>query len=160
MKRKPNIQLIPTGRFRESFNAFVQEVITDTFVFTFNPTEISFREDNNRLFILKLGPVDNSSPSDGDYTDYGDIKGYKFSYDDLMVSDAINYLDVYLYGIKQEKDRFSVELYDYDGNKLTNNQLAKDCVEIRIIFNTDITRRPYDVIASDFEIIGKIVQIE
>ena len=43
MRRKPNIQLIPTGRFRESFNAFVQEVITDTFVFTFNPTEISFR---------------------------------------------------------------------------------------------------------------------
>ena len=160
MRKTPNIQVIPQGRFRQSFNEFIRELIVDTFTFTYNPTSIGFREDNNRLFILRLGSVDNSIPADGDYTDLNDIKGYKFADDDLMVSDAINYLDVYLYGIKQEKDRFSVELYDSNGTVLTNNELAKACVEIRIIFNTDITRVPQDVVAGDFEIIGKIVQIE
>jgi hypothetical protein len=166
---RPHIQIgsITQRRDRESFREFVLEVIDDTFIFTFNPTSISL---TGELFTLVLGPVDNSVPPDGDFTDpdfitdaelgtslyvqdVKDIKGYRFVYVDLVVDDAIDYVDVYLYGVKQPKDRFQV----------TFNENS-----IIITFTESITRVPADVVTdfnnsntpSPFEIKGKIVEIE
>ena len=139
---KPNIDLgnITKRRDRLSFKNFVLEVIEDTFINEFTPTSISL---NGELFTLVLGPVDNSTPSDGDYTDYGDIKGYRFVYEDLVVADSKDYLDVYLYGVKQSE----------------NYNVGFDDTSITISFTESITRVPADVVETDFEIKGKIEEI-
>ena len=140
---KPHIDLgsITKKRDRQSFKNFVLEVIEDTFIFEVTPTSISL---NGELFTLVLGPVDNSSPVDGDFTDYGDIKGYRFVYEDLVVADSKDYLDVYLYGVKQPSDRYGVTFDD---------------TSITITFTENITRVPADVVRTDFEIKGKIAEI-
>src|SRR6056300_586162 len=150
---KPHIDLgsITKRRDRESFKNFVLEVIDDTFIFEVIPTSISL---NGELFTLVLGPVDNSNPPDGDYDDpqydegvyvqdVKDIKGYRFVYEDLVVSDSKDYLDVYLYGVKQ------IENYD----------VTFDATSITISFIESITRVPADVVRTDFEIKGKITEI-
>lgn len=122
---RPNIEIgtITKRRDRESFREFVLEVIKDTFIFTFNPTSISL---NNDLFTLRLD-------------------GYRFVYEDLVVDDAIDYIDVYLYGVKQPKDRYDVVF---------------DEISITINFTKPITRVPSAVVNTDFEIKGKIAEIE
>lgn len=122
---RPHIQIgsITQRRDRESFREFVLEVIDDTFIFTFNPTSISLA---GELFTLNLS-------------------GYRFVYEDLVVDDAIDYIDVYLYGVKQPKDRFQVT---FDENSIT------------ITFTQSITRVPIEVVRTDFEIKGKIAEIE
>jgi hypothetical protein len=72
------------------------------------------------------------------------LDGYRFVYEELVVDDAIDYVDVYLYGVKQPKDRFQVT---FDSNSIT------------ITFTESITRVPADVVRTDFEIKGKIVEI-
>ena len=141
-RRKPNIDVgsITTKRDRLFFKNFVLEVIEDTFLYEFTPTAFSLSDE---LFTLVLGPVDNSSPADGDFTDYGDVKGYRFVYEDLVVSDSNNYIDVYLYGVKQ------IENYD----------VTFDDTSITITFTESITRVPADVVRTDFEIKGKITEI-
>jgi hypothetical protein len=121
---KPNIDIgnITKRRDREFFREFVLEVIDDTFIFTFNPTSISL---SGELFTLNLD-------------------GYRFVYEELVVDDAIDYVDVYLYGVKQPKDRF---------------QVTFDSTSITITFTQNITRVPADVVRTDFEIKGKIVEI-
>jgi hypothetical protein len=61
-----------------------------------------------------------------------------------VVDDAIDYIDVYLYGVKQPKDRFGVTF---------------DSTSITITFTESITLVPADVVRTDFEIKGKITEI-
>lgn len=145
-------------RDRESFKDFVIEVITDTFINEFTPTEISLDTETETLFTIVLGPVDTNS--DGDLSDRIDINGYRFNYEDLQVDNAIDYIDVYLYGVKQNKNKYSVQLFDIDGNQLNSGQFAKGTVEIRFVFNENITRVPTEVPKEAFTIRGKIVEIE
>ena len=121
---KPNIDIgsITTKRDRESFQNFVLEVIKDTFIYEATPTSISL---NGELFTLNLDD-------------------FRFVYEDLVVADSKDYLDVYLYGVKQTNDRYSVTF---------------DNTSITITFTESITRVPADVVRTDFEIKGKITQI-
>jgi len=125
-RKKPNIDLgnITKRRDREFFKNFVLEVIEDTFIFEVEPTSISLDVDTQTLFTLVLN-------------------GYRFVYEDLIVSDSKDYLDVYLYGVKQ------IENYD----------VTFDSTSITITFTESITRVPTDVVKSHFEIKGKITEI-
>ena len=124
---KPNIDIgsITTKRDRESFQNFVLEVIKDTFIYEVTPTSISLDGGTQTLFTLNLN-------------------GFRFVYEDLVVADSKDYLDVYLYGVKQTNDRYSVTFDD---------------TSITITFTESITRVPTDVVRTDFEIKGKITQI-
>ena len=122
LKPKIDVGSITTKRDRESFQSFVLEVIKDTFIYEVKPTSISL---NGELFILNLDD-------------------YRFVYEDLVVADSKDYLDVYLYGVKQTNDRYSVTFDD---------------TSITITFTESITRVPNDVVRTDFEIKGKITQI-
>jgi hypothetical protein len=124
---KPNIDIgsITTKRDRESFQNFVLEVIKDTFIYEVKPTTISLDGETQTLFTLNLDE-------------------FRFVYEDLVVADSKDYLDVYLYGVKQPNDRYSVTFDD---------------TSITITFTESITRVPTDVVRTDFEIKGKITQI-
>ena len=124
---KPNIDIgsITTKRDRESFQNFVLEVIKDTFIYEVKPTTISLDGETQTLFTLNLD-------------------GFRFVYEDLVVADSKDYLDVYLYGVKQTNDRYSVTFDD---------------TSITITFTESITRVPTDVVRTDFNIKGKITQI-
>ena len=123
-RRKPNIDVgsITTKRDRESFKNFVLEVIEDTFIFEVIPTSISL---DGELFTLVLN-------------------GYRFVYEDLVVADSKDYLDVYLYGVKQTSDKYDVTFND---------------TSITITFTESITRVPAEVERTDFEVKGKIAEI-
>ena len=123
-RRKPNIDVgsITTKRDRESFKNFVLEVIEDTFIFEVIPTSISL---DGELFTLVLN-------------------GYRFVYEDLVVADSKDYIDVYLYGVKQTSDKYGVTFND---------------TSITISFYESITRVPAEVERTDFEIKGKIAEI-
>ena len=156
MARKvPNIYSGNTQkkRDRQSFKNFVLEVIEDTFVNEFEPTSASLDPISQSLFTLFLGPTDKTGS-------IPDIAGYQFTYEDLQVDNAYDYLDVFLYGVKQDKSKYDVELYDGTGTQLTSGQYASGSKEIRFIFNEDITRIPTEVDRTDFVIKGKIVEIE
>ena len=145
-------------RDRLSFKNFVLEVIEDTFINEFTPTSSSLDTDTQTLFTLFLGPKDGNS--DGDLLDRVDISGYRFTYEDLQVDNAYDYLDVFLYGVKQDRSKYDVELYNDSGTQLTSGQYASGSKEIRMIFNEDITRVPLEVPTNSFTIKGKIVEIE
>jgi hypothetical protein len=145
-------------RDRQSFKNFVLEVIEDTFINEFTPTSSSLDSDTQTLFTLFLGPKDGNS--DGDLLDRVDIQGYRFTYEDLQVDNAYDYLDVFLYGVKQDRSKYDVKLYDGDGTELTSGQFAVGTKEIRMIFTEDITRVPTEVPVDAFTIKGKIVEIE
>ena len=126
-RKKPNIDLgnITKRRDRESFKNFVLEVIEDTFLYEVTPTTISLDGATQTLFTLVLS-------------------GYRFVYEDLVVSDSKDYLDVYLYGVKQ----------------IDNYDVTFDATSITITFTKSITLKPTDgVEVVDFEIKGKITQI-
>ena len=124
---KPNIDIgsITTKRDRDSFQNLVLEVIKDTFIYEVIPTTISLDGGTQTLFTLNLN-------------------GFRFVYEDLVVGDSKDYLDVYLYGVKQPNDRYSVTF---------------DVSSITITFTESITLVPTDVVSTDFEIKGKITQI-
>jgi hypothetical protein len=126
MRRKPNILIDTTQKLRdrEAFKEFVLQVNKETFVYQFRPTSISVSDSiyftlnlNNKRFIVDILEVDN-------------IK---------------DYIDIYLYGVKQPQTRYDVSV---DGNNII------------VTFVADITRLPNEVSANDFEIKGKIVEIE
>jgi hypothetical protein len=125
LKPKIDIGSITTKRDRESFQAFVLEVIKDTFIYEVTPTTILLDVETNTLFTLNLD-------------------GFRFVYEDLIIADSKDYLDVYLYGVKQPSDRYLVIF---------------DTTSITITFTENITRIPTDVEKADFEIKGKITQI-
>jgi hypothetical protein len=126
MRRKPNILIDTTQKLRDraAFKEFVLQVNKETFVYQFRPTSISVSDSiyftlnlNNKRFIVDILEVDN-------------IK---------------DYIDIYLYGVKQPQNRYDVNV---DGNNII------------VTFVADITRLPNEVSANDFEIKGKIVEIE
>ena len=145
-------------RDRLSFKNFVLEVIEDTFINEFTPTSSSLDASTQTLFTLFLGPKDGNN--DGDLLDRVDILGYRFNYEDLQVDNAYDYLDVYLYGVKQDRSKYDVKLFDGSGTELTSGQYASGSKEIRMIFNEDITRVPLEVPTNAFTIKGKIVEIQ
>ena len=125
LKPKIDIGSITTKRDRDSFQNLVLEVIKDTFIYEVIPTTISLDGGTQTLFTLNLN-------------------GFRFVYEDLVVADSKDYLDVYLYGVKQTNDRYSVTFDD---------------TSITITFTESITLVPTDVVSTDFEIKGKITQI-
>ena len=126
MARKLPNAVVPTSlkmRDRLGFREFVLKVNTDTFLFEFQPTELEVI--NDTIFILYL-------------------RNKRFLIDDLQVDDTKDYIDIYLYGVKQPQDRYSVIVIGND---------------IVITFTESITRLPNDVVATDFIIKGKIAEI-
>ena len=126
MSRKvPNIDLGTTLKQRDrlGFKQYVLQVNTDTFIYSYFPNEIQL--DNEIYFTLYL-------------------RNKRFIFDILEVDNVKDYVDVYLYGVKQPQDRYNISV--------SNN-------DIIVNFTADITRLPADVRANDFEIKGKIAEI-
>lgn len=123
---KPNIN-IPAGlgkRYRKNFRELVLKVNTDTFIFEVQPNSIELL--NSVLFQLFL-------------------QNKKFVIDTLQVDTFKDYVSVFLFGVEQPQDRYTVSVVEND---------------IIITFVENITRIPQDVRASDFRIKGKIVEVE
>ena len=128
MSRKiPNIDVSTSLRKRDrlSFKDFVLKVNTDTFTYTYTPNQI-YLDETNTLFTLVL-------------------LNKRFIIDILTVDNVKDYIDVYLFGVNQPQDRYTVQATETD---------------IIISFIVDITRVPTDVVIADFEIKGKIAEIE
>lgn len=127
MRRKaPNIDVGTTLKKRDrlGFKQFVLNVNIDTFIYTYTPNQI----------VLNDGVY---------FTLY--LINKRFVFDALEVDNIKDYIDVYLFGVKQPQDRYGAVVTDTD---------------IIVTFTADITRVPADVIASDFQVKGKIVEIE
>ena len=122
----PNINIDTTQKLRDrlGFKQFVLQVNTDTFIYNYIPSTIELNEDG-RLIILTL-------------------INKKFIFDILELDDVSDYVDVYLFGVKQPQDKYNVVISD-------NN--------IVITFVSDVTRLPGEVSVNDFEIKGKIAEI-
>jgi hypothetical protein len=126
MRRKvPNINIDTTQKLRDrlGFKDFVIKVNTDTFIYSYKPDTISVNDEI--YFTLTL-------------------INKRFIVDLLEIDNVKDYIDIYLFGVKQPQDRYSVEVVE-------NN--------IIVIFIADITRLPNEVKASDFEIKGKIAEV-
>ena len=126
MRRQvPNITLDTTQKLRDraGFKEFVLQVNTDTFTYSYTPDNISVQDDI--YFTLNLN-------------------NKRFIFDILEIVDVRDYIDVYLFGVKQPQDRYNVEV-------IGNN--------IIVTFVADITRLPNEVNAANFEIKGKIAEI-
>ena len=122
----PNINIASTLKKRDrlGFKDFVLQVNTDTFVYQYTPNSIEL--------------------TDGVYfTLY--LTNKRFIFDILEVDNVKDYVDVYLYGVKQPQDRYDAIVSNTD---------------IIITFVVDITRLPAEVTANDFEVKGKIAEIE
>jgi hypothetical protein len=122
----PNIDLGSTLKKRDrlAFKQFVLKVNADTFTYSYTPNIIELDEAKT-LFTLTL-------------------LNKRFIFDILTVDNIKDYIDVYLFGVKQPQDRYEIQWDD------TN---------IMVIFTVDITRLPSDVKTTDFEIKGKIAEI-
>ena len=127
MRRQvPNITLDTTQKLRDrlGFKQFVLKVNSDTFIYTYTPNSIDLDE-SGRLITLTL-------------------LNKKFILDILEVDNVKDYIDVYLFGIKQPQDKYGVES---NGNNII------------VTFTSDVTRLPNEVNTTDFEIKGKIAEI-
>jgi hypothetical protein len=126
MSRKaPNIDIgnVLKKRDRLSYKEFVKKVITDTYIYEY---EVDILEvDENGVFTLTL-------------------LNKRFHIDILQVDNIEDYIDVYLFGVRQSHNRYSV------------NQVGNDII---IQFNQKVTRLPNEVDASNFKVRGKIVEI-
>lgn len=124
-KQTPNIVIDTTLKQRDrlGFKDFVLKVNTDTFVYIFSPDEIEVNDDI--FFRLYL-------------------RNKRLIIDILVVDDITDYIDIYLYGVKQPQNRYSVR------------QIGNDII---VDFTADITRLPKEVTASAFEIKGKIGEV-
>ena len=126
IRLKPNINInnanLPGDR--NQLKALILKAITDTFIYSYNPNDIVVDETGN-LFTLYL-------------------YNKRIVEDILPVDNFSDYVDVYLFGVKQPNSRYSVTHGDTD---------------ITIQFNVGITRLPLEVLNTDFEIKGKIVEI-
>ena len=121
----PNINIDTTQKLRDraGFKEFVLRVNTDTFTYTHTPNTISVQ--NESLFTLVL-------------------ENKRFIFDILEIDDVRDYIDVYLFGVKQPQDRYTIVA---NGNNII------------VTFSIDITRVPTEVKETDFEIKGKIAEI-
>lgn len=124
-RQVPNINIDTTQKLRDraGFKEFVLRVNTDTFTYSYNPNTISVTEEI--YFTLTL-------------------LNKRFIFDILEIDDVRDYVDVYLFGVKQPQDRYNIEV---SGNNII------------VTFVADITRLPNEVRATDFEIKGKIAEI-
>jgi len=122
----PNINVNNTQKFRDraGFKQFVLQVNTDTFIYSYFPNTIALNEDKT-LFTLTL-------------------LNKKFIFDILEIDNVKDYVDVYLFGVKQPQDRYAIVA---NGNNII------------VTFSIDITRLPAEVKETDFEIKGKIAEI-
>ena len=122
----PNINVNTTQKLRDraGFKQFVLQVNKDTFIYSYFPNTIELNEDKT-LFTLTL-------------------LNKKFIIDILELDNVKDYIDVYLFGVKQPQERYNVVS---DGNNII------------VTFIVDITRIPQDVRETDFEIKGKIAEI-
>jgi hypothetical protein len=125
MRKLPNIDLGSTLKQRDrlGFKEFVLQVNTDTFIYTYTPNTIELNDDI--YFTLYL-------------------INKRFIFDLLEIDNVRDYVDIYLFGVKQPQDRYDVSVTTTD---------------IIITFTKDITRLPNEVIASNFEVKGKIAEI-
>jgi len=125
-RQKPNIDITTTSllKDRQEFQNFILDVIKDTFIYTYTPNHIEL-DGTNTLFTLYLY---NKS----------------LLVDTLEVDNVADYVEVYLFGVKQPQDRYEIDVTD------TN---------IIVTFTADITRLPNEVKTTDFEIKGKIAEI-
>jgi len=125
-RKIPNINIDTTQKLRDrlGFKQFVLKVNSDTFIYTYIPNLISLDE-SGRLITLTL-------------------LNKKFIFDILEVDNVKDYIDVYLFGIKQPQDKYGVES---NGNNII------------VTFTSDVTRLPNEVNTTDFEIKGKIAEI-
>ena len=111
-------------RERLAFKQFVLKVNTDTFIYTYNPNTLVLDETGRLLTLTLLNK--------------------KFIFDLLQIDDVKDYVDVYLFGVKQPQDRYTIVA---NGNNII------------VTFSIDITRLPAEVRKTDFEIKGKIAEI-
>ncbi len=126
MRRKvPNIAIDTTQKLRDrlGFKNFVIQVNAETFIYSYTPDLISVSDEI--YFTLTL-------------------VNKRFIVDILEIDNVKDYIDIYLFGVKQPQDRYSVEVVE-------NN--------IIVTFVADITRLPNEVKATDFEIKGKIAEV-
>ena len=125
MRKIPNVDLGTTlkKRDRQGFKEFVLQINTDTFIYDYSPNSIELIDG----IYFKLYLINK-----------------RFIFDILEVDNIKDYIDIYLYGVKQPQNRYQVQVEN------TN---------IVITFIEDITRIPADVIASDFKVKGKIAEI-
>ena len=125
-RRIPNIAKGNPVKKRDivGFNTFVKKVITNTFIYSFSPTTIEL-DGTGTLFTLNL-------------------LNKRFIKDILEIDDVKDYIDVYLFGVKQPQDRYTIDF---------------DATNIYVTFTVNITRLPGDVVRTDFEIKGKIAEI-
>ena len=122
----PNINVNNTQKLRDraGFKQFVLQVNKDTFIYSYFPNTIELNEDKT-LFTLTL-------------------LNKKFIIDILELDNVKDYIDVYLFGVKQPQERYNVVA--------TGNNII-------VTFSIDITRVPTEVKETDFEIKGKIAEI-
>jgi hypothetical protein len=122
---KPNIDILSSvgKKYRQDFKDLVLKVNTDTFLFDFNPSEIELI--NGVFFKLYL-------------------RNKKFIEETLQVDIPSDYIDISLFGVREAKSRYNVEI---SGN------------DIIVTFIEDITRVPQDVKITDFKIKGKITEV-
>jgi hypothetical protein len=124
-RQLPNIVVGTSLKMRDrlGFRDFVLKVNTDTFLYEFQPTELEVINDG--IFILYL-------------------RNKRFLIDDLQVDTTKDYIDIYLYGVKQPQDRYVIDV------------IVNDIV---ITFTESITRLPDDVDVNDFIVKGKIAEV-
>ena len=124
-RKVPNILVDTTQKLRDrlGFKEFVLQVNKETFTYEFKPSSILVTD--NIYFTLNLN-------------------NKRFIVDILTVDNIKDYIDIYLYGVKQPQNRYEVNV---DGNNII------------VTFVADITRLPNEVSATDFEIRGKIAEI-
>ena len=122
---KPNIDVLSKfgNKYRQDFKNLVLKVNTDTFLYQTNPTEIELI--NDVFFKLYL-------------------RNKKFIEETLIVDIPSDYIDISLFGVREAKSRYNVEI---SGN------------DIIVTFIEDITRVPQDVKITDFKIKGKITEV-
>ena len=125
-RKTPNILIDTTQKLRDrlGFKEFVLQVNKETFIYQFNPNTISV--EGGIYFTLNLN-------------------NKRFIIDILEIDNIKDYIDIYLYGVKQPQNRYEVLI---DGNNII------------VTFVADVTRLPNEVSANDFEIKGKIAEIE
>jgi hypothetical protein len=111
-------------RDRLAFKNFVLQVNKETFLYQFNPTEIELIDD----IYFKLY-----------------LRNKRFIVDILQVDSIKDYIDIYLFGVRQPFDRWNIEQVEND---------------IIVTFTEKITRLPAEVGINDFEIKGKIAEVE
>ena len=121
----PNIDINATQKLRDraGFKNFVLQVATDTFIYSYNPNTIQIVD--GIYFTLTL-------------------QNKRFIFDILELDNVKDYIDVYLFGVKQPQDIYTVLV---DGNNII------------VTFISDVTRLPNEVNTTNFEIKGKIAEI-